>query len=92
MQTLDEQKEQLKTIPTKLLIDHIWEDENYVLVYPIPIKHIADVLNKPTEEVLKYSSEIQDYFNNDCKEDQYYDWISELSIYSDEYGLEELFD
>jgi hypothetical protein len=92
MKTLEEQKELLKTIPTKLLIDQLWNDENHVLVYPIPIEYIAGIINKPSEDVKKYSFEIQDYFNNDCKEDQFYDWISELSFSSDEYGLEELFD
>lgn len=92
MKTLEEQKELLKTIPTKLLIDQLWDDENYVLVYPIPIEYIAGIINKPSEEVKKYSSEIQEYFNNDGKEDQYYDWISELSDWSERYGFEELFD
>ena len=92
MKTLEQQKEFLKTIPTKLLIDHLWKDENYVLVYPLPIEYIAEIINKPTEEVIKYSFEIQEYFNNDCKEDQYYDWISELCDWSERYGFEELFD
>ena len=92
MKTLEEQKELLKTIPTKLLIDQLWDDENYVLVFPIPIECIAEIINKPSEDVKKYSFEIQEYFNNDCKEDQFYDWISELSYSADRYGLEELFD
>lgn len=92
MKTLEEQKEIIKTIPTKLLIDRLWDDENYVLVYPFPIEYIAEIINKPSEDVKKYSFEIQEYFNNDCKEDQFQDWISELSFSSDRYGLEELFD
>ena len=45
----EKQKELLKSIPTKLLIDQLWDDENYVLVYPIPIEYIAGIINKPSE-------------------------------------------
>jgi hypothetical protein len=58
MKTLEEQKELLKSIPTKLLIEQLWGDENYVLIYPFPIEYIAEIINKPSEDVKKYSFEI----------------------------------
>jgi hypothetical protein len=71
----------LKNIKTGDLINELYKRPDMVIIYPLNTSYIANVMGLKEEKIIKYSEDLNRYFNSDDVEDYLIDKISEFKAY-----------